>query len=102
MMPPANTAGTIELDDRDDETTMEQIKKDLEDVDEVFVANAWSAGLGQVPGGSKGGRADFNANNGGVEDQPEEEWLQTSSEEERVDLNGENGQFDVSQEISIQ
>ena len=23
MMPPANTAGTIELDDRDDETTME-------------------------------------------------------------------------------
>ena len=56
MMPPANNAGTIELDDRDDETIMEQIKKDLEDVDEVFVANAWSAGMGQIPGGSRGGR----------------------------------------------
>jgi len=56
MMPSADAAGSIELDDQDEETTLEQIKKDLEDVEDVFVANIWSAGMGQVPGGSKAGK----------------------------------------------
>ena len=46
LLPPADTAGSIELDDQDDETTIEQIKRDLEDVEDVFVANIWSAGMG--------------------------------------------------------
>lgn len=89
MMPPANTAGSIELDDRDDETTIEQIRKDLEDVEEVFVANIWSAGMGQAPGGSKGGKEGQDNLDGEPEEQPEEEWLQTSSEEEQNDLAGD-------------
>lgn len=38
--------GSNEFYDQDDETTIEQIKKDLEDVDDVFAANAFSAGFG--------------------------------------------------------
>ena len=70
-------------------------------MEEVFVANIWSAGMGQVPGGSKGGKEGLDDLDGPREEQPEEEWLQTSSEEERNDLTGENAQFDLSQEISI-
>lgn len=38
--------GSNEFYDQDDETAIEQIKKDLEDVDDVFAANAFSAGFG--------------------------------------------------------
>ena len=64
------------IDDEEEELrTNEQIKKDLEEVDDVFAANVWSVGL---VGGED------NQDKKGDPDQPppEEEWLNTSSEEE--------------------
>ena len=62
----------------DDEENEAKIKKDLEDVDDVFAANVWSS----------------------KQEEPQaEEWLETSSEgtpEKR------NPDFDLSQDISIQ
>ena len=57
--------------------------------------------MGQVPGGSKGGKEGLENLDGQPAEQPEEEWLQTSSEEEQNDVAGDNAQFDLSQEISI-
>lgn len=49
-----------------------------------------------MPGGSKRTKDGSNLNNDGTEEQPDEEWLQSSSEEERLENNGELAQFDVS------
>jgi len=54
----------------------QQIKKDLEEVDDVFAANVWSCGL--VGGEENGGKKDVDPDH----PPPEEEWLNTSSDEE--------------------
>ena len=79
-------------DEEEDKRNTELIRRDLEDVDNVFAANVWSA--------MKGGENSVE----GKDDQapPEEEWLNTSSEEDVNAREGDNkGDFDVSQDLSI-
>lgn len=62
----------------DDEENEKKIKKDLEEVDDVFAANVWSSKQ---------------------EEPPVEEWLETSSEDTTEQVNHD---FNLSQDISIQ
>ena len=62
-------------DEEEDRRNTEQIRRDLEDVDDVFAANVWSA--------MKGGEGSLEGKD--VKDEnppPEEEWLNTSSDED--------------------
>ena len=72
-------------DEAEEQKTMEQIKKELEDVDDVFAANVWSALAGQNGDSNLG--AEDSKEKVETEDPPEEEWLKTSSDEE-----GENAE----------
>jgi hypothetical protein len=38
------------FDDENEKKKTEQIIKDLEDVDDVFAANVWQAGMSRLPG----------------------------------------------------
>lgn len=72
--------------EEDEDRTDEQIKKDLEEVDDVFAANVWSAGLSKLAGGPSGAPeqepSSLNPSDNKFEEPPEEEWLNTSSEAE--------------------
>ena len=85
----------------DEERTDEQIKKDLEDVDDVFAANVWSAGLSKLAGGPSGvpEQEQVVQKENKFEDPPEEEWLNTSSEDEKDQHHDQD--FDISQDLSI-
>lgn len=84
------------LDEEDEEQkTNEQIKRDLEDVDDVFAANVWSAmklGPDNVP------VADGEGEPLQEEDKPvpEEEWIESSSDEDKTAGAIPNTQFDLS------
>ena len=79
-------------DEEEEERTNEQIKKDLENVEDIFAANVFSAKMG---GGSVNGCASKSANKKGSkagqkndqmlengEDPPEEEWLSSSNSDD--------------------
>ena len=104
IMPNNLTGDQSKLDQEDEQTTIEQIKKDLENVEDVFVANVWSAGLGGIGGENPKIKNSADCGELGDDDekpQPEVEWLATSSDE--GDLNDEkNPDFDVSQDLTIQ
>ena len=90
-------------EEEEEEKNNEQIKKDLEEVDDVFAANVWSAmKIGSADEvNSKKNNEDVNKSQ---ESQPEEEWLSTSSDEEDKNAgeqNCDNPEFDISQDLSI-
>lgn len=98
--------GTLLEDEEYEAKNTEQIRRDLEEVDDVFAA----ANVALQFGGAVGGiGVDANNIDGQQNDnlegnlQPEEEWLNTSSDEENKDEDINRIQdFDLSQDISIQ
>lgn len=90
--------GNLINDEAEEQKTVEQIKRDLEDVDDVFAANVWSAINGQngdisnLGGALDGDKSKENA----AESEKEEEWLETSEEDADEKPNEINAQFDIS------
>ena len=99
-----NLRSSLYANDEDEEQkTNEQIKRDLEDVDDVFAANVWSAvklGPDNVPAGE--GEGSLRATEEEKE-APEEEWIESSSDGGKADEEMQNNpDFDLSQDLSIQ
>ena len=93
--------GNLINDEAEEQKTVEQIKRDLEDVDDVFAANVWSAINGQngdisnLGGALDGDKSKENAAES-EKPPPEEEWLETSEEDTDEKPNEVNAQFDIS------
>ena len=87
------------LDDEDEEQKInELIKRDLEDVDNVFAANVWSAhklGPDNQPVAEEGEKKEEE------EEQPEHEWVESSKSDEEIEIINKNSNFDLSQDLTI-
>lgn len=89
-------------DEEEEQRTYEQIKRDLEDVEDIFAANLFSAKMG---GGSMNNQSaklgkqmkDQSAINE-PDNPPEEEWLSSSSSERNQDMDTSNPELIKSQE----
>lgn len=93
--------GNLMLDEENEKKNTEQIRKDLEEVDDVFaaanVAHMFGGGGGNIGVDAK----NFDENGQPLNEegnvQPEEEWLNTSSDEETpVNDFNRNPEFDLS------